>query len=137
MIVLDEELQGLGLEAAVARWYRGAVFIVKHLRPGTIIKDDAIPQLLSQAKHPTFVTINHSDFWRRAPAHESYCIICLKLTTEEIEQVSPWLRRLFSLPEFRTKLARMGRVVLAGKRGIQYYSTTELVIHIRGWLNPG
>ena len=29
MIVLDEQLQGLGLEDAIARWYREAVFVVK------------------------------------------------------------------------------------------------------------
>ena len=29
MIILDEELQGLELEGAIARWYRGAVIIIK------------------------------------------------------------------------------------------------------------
>ena len=29
MIVLDEQLQGLGLEDAIAHWYRGAVFVEK------------------------------------------------------------------------------------------------------------
>ena len=42
MIVLDEQLQGLGLEDAVSRWYRGNVLVVKRLWPGTVIKDDAI-----------------------------------------------------------------------------------------------
>jgi hypothetical protein len=68
MIVLDEELQGLGLETAIAHWYRGAVLIVKQLRPDTVIKDEAIPELLRQVKQPTFVTINHTDFWRRLSA---------------------------------------------------------------------
>jgi hypothetical protein len=54
MIVLDEELQGLGLEEAIAHWYRGAVLIVKQLRPGTVIKDEAIPMLLRRAEQPTF-----------------------------------------------------------------------------------
>lgn len=48
MIILDEELQGLELEEAIARWYRGSVIIVKKLRPGTVIKDEAIPVLLRQ-----------------------------------------------------------------------------------------
>jgi hypothetical protein len=61
MIVLDEQLQGLGLEEAVARWYRGAVFVVKKLRPGMVIKDEAIPTLLRQLKQPTFVTIDCLD----------------------------------------------------------------------------
>lgn len=73
MIVLDEELQGLGLEEAICRWYRGAVVIIKQLRPATVIKDEVIPSLLCQAKHPTFVTINHTDFWRRVRAARSYC----------------------------------------------------------------
>jgi hypothetical protein len=61
MIVLDEHLQGLELEDAIARWYRGTVVIVKTLRPGTVIKDDAIPTLLRRLKQPTFVTINYAD----------------------------------------------------------------------------
>jgi hypothetical protein len=54
MIILDEELQGLGLEVAISHWYRGAVLIIKQLRPGTVIKDQAIPALLRRAKQPTF-----------------------------------------------------------------------------------
>jgi len=50
MIVLDEQLQGLGLEDTVARWYRGSVLVVKTLRPGTVIKDEAIPSLLRRLR---------------------------------------------------------------------------------------
>jgi hypothetical protein len=28
MIVLDEELQGLGLEETISRWYRGSVILI-------------------------------------------------------------------------------------------------------------
>src|SRR5438876_6521042 len=87
MIVLDEQLQGLGLEHAVSRWYRGAVVVVTTLRPGTVVKDEAIPTLLRRCKQPTFVTINHTDFWRRIPADRSYCIVCLALTIEQAAQV--------------------------------------------------
>lgn len=78
MIILDEQLQGLSLETEISRWYRGKVFIVTQLRPGTIIKDDAIPSLLYQVKQPTFVTINYTDFWRRVSADERYCLVCLQ-----------------------------------------------------------
>ena len=73
MIVLDEELQGLGLEATISQWYRGAVILIKHLRPGTVIKDEAIPALLRHVKSATFVTINYRDFWRRLPAEQACC----------------------------------------------------------------
>ena len=40
MIVLDEQLQGAGLEQAIARWYRGRVCFIAALRPGSVVKDD-------------------------------------------------------------------------------------------------
>jgi hypothetical protein len=133
MIVLDEQLQGLGLEDAVARWYRGAVFVVKELRPGMVIKDKAIPTLLRQLKQTTFVTINSMDFWRRVPADNAYCIICLELPTEQVKEIPVRLRQLLRLPEFKTKKARMGKVVLVRERRLQYYSPHEKLVYILRW----
>jgi hypothetical protein len=81
-------LQGLELEDAITRWYRGTVIVVKTLRPGTVIKDDAIPTLLRQLKQPTFVTIYYADFWRRVPGDRSYCIISLALAIDQADKVS-------------------------------------------------
>ena len=133
MIVLDEQLQGLGLEEAVAHWYRGAVFVVKKLRPGIVIKDEAIPSLLRQLKQPTFVTIDYMDFWRRVVADNAYCIVCLELPTERVEEIPVRLRQLLRLPEFKTKKARMGKVVLVRERRLQYYSPHEKLVHILRW----
>jgi hypothetical protein len=66
MLVLDEQLLGRNLEAALGRWYRGPVHFITDLRPGTVIKDDAIPVLLRQQQQATFLTINEADFWRTA-----------------------------------------------------------------------
>ncbi len=122
MIILDEQLQGLGLEEAITRWYRGAVRIIKHLRPRTAIKDDEIPTLLRQVNQPSFVTINHRDFWRRISADKSFCMVCLDLSIEEADKIPELLRALFSRPDFRTKRARMGKVILIRPRSVQYYS---------------
>jgi hypothetical protein len=46
MIVLDEQLLGRSVEREIKRWYRGSVVFVTELRPGTVIKDEAIPGLL-------------------------------------------------------------------------------------------
>lgn len=132
MIVLDEQLQGLGLESAILGWYRGQVLIVKQLRPGTIIKDEVIPSLLRKVKQPTFVTINYSDFWQRVPADKKYCIVCITLTSERANEIPKLLRRLFSLSEFRTKASRMGKVVLVRRRRIEYYQRDDQ-IHIIDW----
>ena len=48
MIVLDEQLMGRDLDNEIARWYPGSVRFIIDLRPGTIIKDDAIPALLRE-----------------------------------------------------------------------------------------
>jgi hypothetical protein len=133
MIILDEQLQGLGLEDAVSRWYRGTVLVVKRVRPGTVIKDDAIPALLRQLKQPTFVTINSIDFWRRIQADRAYCIVCLELPVTQANEVSGWLRQLFRLPEFKTKGARMGKVVLASQRRLRYHCTHEQHVHFLRW----
>lgn len=133
MIILDEHLQGISLEAAISRWYRGRVFIVKQLRPGTIIKDDVIPILLCQARQPTFVTINYTDFWRRVSADERYCIVCLQLSTERADEIPSLLRRLFRLPGFKTKAERMGKVVLVSMQRVQYYQAHDNQIHVIDW----
>jgi len=65
MIVLDEQLLGRDLDSEIARWYPGNVRFIIDLRPGTVIKDDAIPALLREQSLPTFVTINVRDFWRK------------------------------------------------------------------------
>lgn len=134
MIVLDEELQGLGLEEAISRWYRGAVIIVKELRPGTVIKDESIPVVLSEVKQPTFVTINWSDFWQRTRANRAYCIVCMRLSARQAGDVPDLLRQLFRRSGFGTKRERMGKVVLISRRGFQYYSIGEKLTHIGGWL---
>jgi predicted GTPase len=134
MIVLDEELQGLGLEEAIAKWYRGSVSVVKQLRPGTVIKDEAIPTLLRRVDQTTFVTINHTDFWRRIPAERAFCLVCFRLSADQAQEIPDLLRRLLRLPEFRTKRERMGKVALISRRGIQYYySHRDKLIHILGW----
>lgn len=73
MIVLDDQLLGCGIETAIRRWHGGSVGYNTDLRPGTIIKDDAIPSLLQHAPQPTFVTINELDFWQKVTITEHLC----------------------------------------------------------------
>jgi hypothetical protein len=110
---------------AVAAWYRGRVVSITTLRPGTIIKDEAISTLLQQVKQPTFVTTNVFDFWRRILAHPRYCLVCFPLANERLNEIPGRLRRLFRLPEFKTKAARMGKVVMARRQLIQYYDISS------------
>ena len=92
MIVLDEQLLGRGIENAVSHWYPGAVRFITDLRPGTIIKDEAIPTLLAQESEPTFVTINISDFWQRVAITERFCVVCFALPDSTADEIPPLLR---------------------------------------------
>ncbi|HJW84060.1 MAG TPA: hypothetical protein VJ754_07130, partial [Anaerolineae bacterium] len=63
MIVVDENLHDRRLIDAMSAWYSGRVISITVLRPGSVIKDEAIPALLRQASQATFVSINVADFW--------------------------------------------------------------------------
>jgi len=87
MIVLDEQLLGRDLEQDIARWYRGPVQFIIDLRPHSVSKDEAIPDLLRRQSQPTFVTINERDFWRRVAADRRYCIVCFPLPDTRVRDI--------------------------------------------------
>jgi hypothetical protein len=134
VIILDEQLQGRNLEKEIASWYGGAVRIITDLRPGTVIKDDAIPQLLCQLNKPTFVTINVTDFWGKLPADTRYCAVCFAMKDSEVPRITGLLRILFSHEKFRTKSLRAGYVVrMTHDAAVRYYKcnhreTYEMVL---------
>lgn len=125
MIVLDEQLLGRNLEVEIARWYRGAVCFTTDLRPNTVIKDDAIPQLLHQANQPTFVTINVNDFWGKIPITDGFCVVCFALPDSHIDQISSRLRALLGHPSFASKNERLGKIVRVTSEQINYYSVRD------------
>jgi hypothetical protein len=133
MIVFDENDHQQHLMTAVAAWYRGRVVSITILRPGTIIKDEAMPAVLQQVKQPTFVTTNVFDFWRRVAAHPQYCIVCFPLPNERLNELPQRLRQLLRLPEFKTKAARMGKVILVSRQQIQYYVFGDKQIRRCAW----
>ena len=110
MIVLDEQLMDPRLKRAIEKWYSGAVLAINDLRPRTQVLDDVVSTLLQQVKQPTFVTINHSDFWRIIPAHPAYCVSCFKLPIEQSLAVSEALRDVLRMPEWRVVVKLSGMV---------------------------
>ncbi len=133
MIVFDENNHQKSIMDAVAAWYRGRVISIVVLRPRSIIKDDAIPALLRTVKQPNFITTNVSDFWQRVEADRYYCIVCLALSNERLNEISTLLRSLFRLPEFKTKVARMGKVVRVSRAGIWYYQANDNIVYHLSW----
>ena len=134
MIVLDEQLLSYGIQASIARWYRGAVTDITQLRPHTVILDDAIPLLLRAVSRPTFVTINVADFWRRLAPDSRFCIVCCAVSHTRAQEVPDLLRRVLTLEPFRTRSRRLGKIVRVSPRHVQYYTTDMRTIHLVAWL---
>ena len=86
---------------ALGRWYRGPVLFITDLRPGTLIKDDAIPVLLCQQRQATFLTINEPDFWRKVAIDARFCVVCFALPDSRAREMRDLLRAVFRLPAFR------------------------------------
>jgi hypothetical protein len=131
MIVLDEHLPHEELAEAIRQWYRGRVCTITELRPGTIIKDDAVSSLLQSVSEPTFVTLNWSDFWHRTDAHPGFCLVCFTLPSQRAAELPPLLRRLFRCDPFRTKSARMGKVARVGEKQFAYYRVRDPQVYVQ------
>lgn len=99
-IILDDQLFDLEVLIPLARWI--TVQRLRDVRPGEVIKDERVPELLRQLPQPTFVTIDMG-FWDKGLRDVHYCILCFPLRNDEQHQLPALLRRLLQLPEFRTR----------------------------------
>lgn len=126
MIVLDENLDQQRVRLPLQSRYRGNVLTIRDLRRGTVIKDDAVPEILRLQNKPTFVTTNAVDFWRKVPAHARYCIICVPLPTERQDEIPELLCRFLRHKDFRTIRLRMGKVIRVSWSGIRYYQAGKI-----------
>jgi len=130
MLVLDEQLLGRDIERALRRWYRGPVLFVTDLRPGTVIKDEAIPSLLRQQAQATFLTINEADFWGKVDIDDRFCVVCLALLDSQVQAIPALLRAVFRLAPFRSKARRMGKVLRVTRRAVSYYTGNDREIRV-------
>jgi hypothetical protein len=125
MIVLDEQLLGRDLEREIAKWYRGKVMFITDLRPNSVIKDEALPELLRRQIHPTFVTINEKDFWHKIAVDKRYCVICFAWPDSRVREIPSSLRSLVRRPDLNTKAKRMGKVIRVADEKTTYYTFND------------
>jgi hypothetical protein len=117
-LVLDDQLD---VQVILPELPRGLTALrLQSLRPGELILDDRVPELLLDLKQPTFITIDRG-FWHRRLCHSQYCLLYIALAKDEQEQLPGLLRRLFRLPEFRTRSARMGKVARVQKHRVTFW----------------
>jgi hypothetical protein len=133
VIVLDENLDEQRVRWPLAARFRGKVVSVRELRPGSVIKDDAVPGVLCQFRGATFVTTNVSDFWRRVAGHRRYCVVCVPLRSERQDEVPGLILRLFRHEALRTARQRMGKVLRVSQSEILVYELGQRTIRKLAW----
>jgi len=130
-IVIDEQIQHQNVLASLRAWI--TVKRVLELRRDSVIKDESVPHLLHHQQRPTFVTINVKDFWKPKLCDRRYCIICFSVPDPKQYEIPKLLRRLFHLPEFKTRAARMGKVMHVTLDHIRYYQVGDEKMHFLHW----
>lgn len=116
-LVLDDQLD---VQIILPELTRITVVRLQSLRPGELVLDDRVPEILRTLKTPTFVTIDRG-FWKRRLCNSGYCILYFELLSEDQKLLPGLLRRLFHLPEFRTRAARMGKVARVDQTVVTYW----------------
>lgn len=117
-IVLDDQLDVQVFVPALAGWTTAVRS--QDLRPRQHILDDRVPEILRTLRTPTFITIDLG-FWDRGLCHPGYCILYFEGGKNEQQRVPGLLRRLFRLPEFRTRTLRMGKVARIRRDSVIYW----------------
>ncbi len=129
-IILDDQLFDLEVLVPLARWI--TVQRLRDLRPGEVIKDERVPVLLRQLPQPTFVTIDMG-FWNVRLRDTRYCILCFPLRNDEQQTLPDLLRRLWRLPEFSSKAARMGKVARVSQAQVDFWQLGDEQSHRLTW----
>lgn len=133
MIVLDANLDEQRVRRPLSLRYKGKVCSIRELRPSSVIKDDAIPAILMKERRATFITTNVSDFWRRMPAHERYCVVCVPLPNERQPEIPGLLFALFGHKALRTSRQRLGKIIRASHSEILFYDIASNRVRRLSW----
>jgi hypothetical protein len=129
-LILDDQLNVRVLLAPLQRWT--SVERLQGLRPGEVILDDRVPEILRTLSKPTFVTIDE-DFWDVRWCDPSYAILHFALRNDQQKNLPALLRALFRLPEFRTRAQRMGKVARVSAATVEWWQFPKASLHHRVW----
>jgi hypothetical protein len=133
LFVLDEHLDEGLVRDQLLRWTTARY--VHDIRPGEVVKDDRILSILPTLRTPTFVT-SDDFFWKRTHCNSRYCIVFVALRGRNHSRVPDLLRRLLRLPEFRSRAARMGKVVHLGEDHVRWWQLGDEREHSLHWGRP-
>src|SRR5712692_3174717 len=85
------------------------------------------------AKNSLRSSLLDADFYHKRNCDRRYCLIYFILPPLEQNRLSELLRQLFHLPEFKTKAARMGKVVRISDEKIEFWRAGDENRHAVRW----
>jgi hypothetical protein len=117
-LILDDQLDISEVFFPIRKWITARR--LQELRPGELIRDERVPEILRTLKSPTFITIDHG-FWNARLCHPDYCIVYFALRDDQQQLIPGLLRALLRRVEFRARSKRMGKVVRVSGTTIAYW----------------
>lgn len=129
-IIVDEHL---GLNEVLRPIQQITAQKVESLKPGEVLKDDRLLQVLTHLNKPTLITID-DDFWDRRYCDRRYCLLYFVLPEEQQSHIPAILRRLFRLEPFKTKAARMGKVARITFTKVSFWRLGSDKLYTIAWL---
>jgi hypothetical protein len=129
-LVLDEHLSREEVLEPLRPWR--SIQKIEDLAPHETLKDDRILQILRRQQQPTFITLDGGFFLRRH-CDPRYCLLYFVIPRQQQSHLPDLLRRLFRLPAFKTKAARMGKVVRISSERIEFWQVGEEKKQMLSW----
>ncbi len=117
-VILDEHLGNTEVLEPLRKWVTATK--IEELAPDETLKDDRILQILRKQKQPTFITLDASFFHKRR-CDRSYCLIYFVVPRQQQSRIPALLRQVLRLSIFKTKAARMGKVVRVSEGKIEFW----------------
>ena len=117
-LILDEHVAIPIVLPPLKKWI--SVGRIQDLRPGELILDDRVPQILRTLRKPTFVTIDNG-FWRQSLCNPGYCLLCFDLRDDQQDHIPDLMRRLFHVADFQTRSIRMGKIARVRLHAVDYW----------------
>ncbi len=121
-LVLDEHLSREEVLEPLRSWR--SIQKIEDLVPHEILKDDRILQILRRQQQPTFITLDGGFFFRRH-CDPRYCLLYFMIPRQQQFHLPDLLRRLFRLSAFKTKAARMGKIVRISNERVEFWQVGE------------
>jgi hypothetical protein len=129
-LILDDQLDVTEILPPISKWITARR--LQDLRPGELIRDERVPEILMTLKAPTFITIDRG-FWDSRLCHPKYCIVYFDLRDDQQELIPGLLRGLLRRAEFRSRSNRMGKVCHISTKAIAYWQFKRSGLKTISW----